>query len=358
MKFLELAEQVLEQRERDGVRGLDRERSRFRCHIQPAHFAVKDITEIVSRDIRLWLREMAQKDADRPGPKRKLSRLTVDRCKSLVSAVFVEAVDRELREDNPCDNVKSKKRVDEADTEVKWAYLTPAEQKLIAECEAIPIEDRIMIRFAIGTGVRQGEWRHLERQDLVVDGATPYVHVRIAGRRNGRPLPPKSGKTRKVPLFGDGLVAAREWLELLPTYAPSNPENLVFPTRSGKLRQQGKPFGRSGTLRAYYQAAGIKLRPHLHFHSLRHTFASNLISGALKRRWVLTEVQVLMGHASVTMTQRYAHLGDDAIAIAVRETEAAEAAARGVEVPEEMLPSESFSIFRLAARVLGVSRVA
>lgn len=320
MKFVDLAEQVLEQRERDGVRGRDRELSRHRCHIQNAAFAQKDVTKITHRDIRAWLREMAEKEAQGPGAKRKLSRQTISRCQSLVSAVFVEAVERELIEINPCLGVKLKKRVDESDTRIKWAYLTPEEQRQIAECDAIPDADRIMIRFAIGTGLRQGEWRHLELPDLVVDGPEPHVHVRIAGRRKGKPLPPKSGKTRKVPLFGDGLAAAREWLALLPEYAPHNPESLVFPTSSGKLRQQGKPFGRSGTLRAYYQVAGIKLRPYLHFHALRHTFASNLVSGALKRRWTMQEVQVLMGHSSIMVTQRYAHLGEDAIAIAVRET--------------------------------------
>ncbi|MBX3216910.1 MAG: site-specific integrase [Labilithrix sp.] len=320
MTFRALAKEVLEQRERDGVRGLDRELSRFRCHIDTAAFATKDVAELTHRDIRAWLRAMAQKDAEGPGEKRKLSRQTIDRCKSLVSAIFVEAVERELREDNPCDNVRSKKRVDESDTRVKWAYLTPEEQSQIARCEAIPKADRIMIRFTIGTGLRQGEWRHLELPDLVVHGDDPHVHVRIAGRRNGKPLPPKSGKTRKVPLFGDALAAALEWVALLPTYAPANPENLAFPTTSGRLRQQGKPFGRSGTLRGYYQAAGIKLRPHLHFHALRHTFASNLISGALTRRWSMQEVQVLMGHSSIMVTQRYAHLGEDAIAVAVRET--------------------------------------
>lgn len=331
MQFLPLARQVLAQRERDGVRGIDREISRFRCHIENACFAPKDIAEVRPRDIREWLRDMSQKAAIGPGPKRKLSRQTISRSLSLVSAVFVEAVERDIIEINPCLGVKSRKQVGESDTREKWAFLTVEEQRLLAACGAIPYADRLMMRISIGTGMRQGEFRHLEIPDFVVDGDDPHVLIRIAGRRKtGEKLPPKSGKRRRVPLFGDALVAAREWLAQLPAYAPHNPEALVFPTRSGTLRQQGKPLGRSGTVRRHYAAAGVKLRPHLHWHALRHTFASNLVSGAYGRKWPLPEIQKLMGHSSVTITERYAHLGEDVIAAAVRETIAA---ASVIEVP-------------------------
>jgi integrase len=320
VKFLDLAQEVLTQRERDGIRGLDRELSRYRCHVEHAAFASKDVTEIGSPDIREWLRAMAEKNAKGSGPARKLSRQTINRCQSLVSAILGEAVERELIAVNPCAGVRIKRRVDESDTREKWAYLTPEEQLSLSACAAVPLADRLMIRFAIGTGLRQGEQRHLELSDLVVDGDNPHVTVRYGGRKNGKKLPPKSGKRRTIPLFGDGLAAAREWLALLPTYAPSNPENLVFPTTSGRLRQQGKPLGRTGTVKAHYQAAGIKLRPRLHWHALRHTCATNLVTGALGRRWALEEVQVVMGHSSITITQRYAHVGEDAIKRAVRET--------------------------------------
>lgn len=359
MKFTELAEQVMSQRERDGVRGFDREQSRMRCHISTASFAQKELTEIGGPDIREWLREMAQKDAEGPGPKRKLSRHTINRSQSLVSAVFVEAVEREIRETNPCTDVRSKKRVDESDTVDKWACLSADEQRLIDACEAIPRADRLMIAFSAHTGLRQGEWRHLRLEDLIVDGDNPRVIVRVAGRcrKTGADLPPKSGKKREVPLLPPALAAAREWLGLLPSYAPDNPQRLVFPTASGKLRQQGKPLGRSGTLKAYYLAAGIKIRPHLHWHSLRHTFASNLVTGIYGRRWSLEEIRVVLGHSSVTITERYAHLGEDAIKRAVRETIESSAPVV-VHVPEEIIEParERFlslrSLASMAARLL------
>lgn len=328
MKFIELANEVMKLREEQGVRGLDRELSRFRCHVASAHFAEKPIDKIGAPDIREWLRVMSQKTV--PGKGHKLSRHTVNRCQSLVSAVFTEAVERELIQANPCTGVRAKKRVDENDTKEKWAYLTADEQKAIAACAEIPIEDRLLIRFAIATGLRQGELFHLQVDDLKFDGPDPHIVVRVGSRsKSGKALPPKSGKRRIVPLLPEGLSVTREWLALLPTFAPSSPHGLVFPQTNGKHRQQGKPFGRSDTFKKYLALVGITRR--VRFHDLRHTCATNLITGVVGRRWTMEEVQVVMGHSSVTVTQRYSHLGEDALKRAANETRQATA-----ETPKEI----------------------
>ena len=111
--FLEHAKTVMEQREADGVRGVDREWSRFRCHVATAPFADRPITSIAPRDVREWLRIMAEKPAAVPGDPRTLSRHTVKRCQSLLSAVFADALEREIIEVNPALGVKLKKRVGE-----------------------------------------------------------------------------------------------------------------------------------------------------------------------------------------------------------------------------------------------------
>jgi integrase len=317
--FRQLLDEVMTQREKDGVRGHDRELSRVRCHIATAHFADKLVTDVTAPDIREWLRWMQDRDTRGTGAVRKLSRQTINRCQSLVSAVFVEAVEREIIAQNICIGVKPKKRVDERDTVEKWAFLTLEEQRAIASCDAIPCADRLIMRFAIGTGLRQGEQHHLELQDLVVDGQEPHVVVRYGSRsKTGKKLPPKSGKKRVVPLFGDGLAAAREWLTLLPSYCSENPEGLVFPTEGGAIRQQGKTLGRSDSFKRRLAAAGITRR--VRWHDLRHTCATSLITGLWGRAWTLAEIQRVMGHSSSQVTERYSHLGDDAIKLAARET--------------------------------------
>lgn len=355
LMFLDLAEQVMAQRERDGVRGLDRELSRYRCHISTAAFAKKSVADVTSPDIREWLREMAQKDTAGYGPTRKLSRQTISRCQSLVSAIFTEAVERELIEASPCLGVKPKKRVDESDTKEKWAWLTLDEQRAIMACGLIPRADRLLVAFAIATGLRQGEQHHLEIQDLVVDGDDPHVMVRYGSRsKAGAKLPPKSGKKRKVPLTQSGLEVSREWLGLLPTYAPANPMALVFPSPRGHLRHQGKPLGTTGVLKAHLSKAGITRR--VRWHDLRHTCATNLITGVLGRHWRLAEVQRVMGHSSSAVTERYAHMSDDAIANAARETVMA-ATVIATEVPKEFLEQGFFArVANTVLRVIGQAR--
>jgi len=276
------------------------------------------LTEIRRKDVREWQRWMRQKDAaDRRGP-RKLADETIKRSQALLSAVLAHAVDRELREDNPCKGTPLKRKADESATRDKWAYLTIDEQRAIAACEAIPVWDRLAIRFAVATGLRQGEQFNLELADVVLDGPKPHVVIRYSWPKKGKKLPPKSGKTRTVPLSPEGVEIARACVNYLT--GRENQHGLLFPSERGHRRHQGKPLGEGGQLRKNYLAAGIKLRPHLHWHALRHTCATNLVTGVLGRRWTLEEVRVVMGHSSIMITQRYAHLGDDVIAKAASET--------------------------------------
>lgn len=60
----------------------------------------------------------------------------------------------------------------------------------------------------------------------------------------------------------------------------------------------------------------------MRFHDFRHTFASHLVMGTWGRAWRVEEVQVLLGHTSITTTQRYAHLAPEGLARSVSEAEA------------------------------------
>lgn len=54
--------------------------------------------------------------------------------------------------------------------------------------------------------------------------------------------------------------------------------------------------------KSYIRKAG--LNPRLHFHSLRHTFATWLVQEGVS----IYEVQKLLGHSSISVTQVYSHL--------------------------------------------------
>jgi site-specific recombinase XerD len=50
------------------------------------------------------------------------------------------------------------------------------------------------------------------------------------------------------------------------------------------------------------------------FHTLRHTYASWLVEKGVD----LYVVKQLMGHSSLTMTERYSHVGENALSAAVK----------------------------------------
>lgn len=300
--FVDFARTILDRRAREGIRGIYHERNRFETHIQEAAFAAMPLADIRPRDLRVWVREMAEKSAQ--GTDHPLSTDTIKRAFSLVSAVFTAAVEDDLIEMNPASDVRVKKRADARATVEKWSTLSLAEQIAVASCSAIPVCDRLAIRFAIATGLRQGEQFSLRLTDLHTGNDSPHVVVRFGGARD---LPPKSGKIRKVVLFGDGLIAARQWLYELPTFAPGNPLALVFPTPRGGRRAVGKPLGAGNLFRRHLAHVGIARR--VRWHDLRHTFCSNLVTGVLGQTWPLLMVKEMAGHSSVTITERYAHVG-------------------------------------------------
>lgn len=345
--FDDFAREVLADRHRDGVRGIKSEYSRYRLHIQPTPLAGLLLDAIEPQHVDEWLRGMAEKKAHDTRGDRKLEKSSIRRSQALLSAVLAEAVDRGHIKTNPAQGRKIKRRDGASATKDKWGYLTLEEQERLLKHEGIDFQDRLAMSFAIHTGLRQGEQMCLKLDDLHVDEGegSPRVYVRY-----GSPgLPPKSGKTREVPLFGDGLRIARHCKGLAESH-PNNPLKLVFPTPRGAHRPVGKPLGRARVKgkhecawKAALKTAGIERN--IRWHDLRHTCASNLVSGVLGRRWTLEEIQVLMGHSSITMTQRYAHLGADALKRAAQET------ANAMVVHEEEAPPSSL-VRMVVARVL------
>ena len=156
---------------------------------------------------------------------------------------------------------------------------------------------RAMIIVAARTGLRRGELLGLRHED--VDDRSDQLHVRhnyVRKRFKG----PKGGKPRDLPLSAHAeaaLVAERH-------------------TRSRQVfcDAAGKPFthGVMGSqLARVCRRAG--LRP-IGWHVLRHTFASHLVMRGVH----IKAVQELMGHNSLLMTQRYAHLAPHVSQDAVR----------------------------------------
>jgi len=308
----------LDQREIAGSKNIKTDRSRWKLHLSSAPFIDDPIRNVGRRDVKAWMAGLCAKGAaDRRG-KRKISPQTVKHCLTLLRSCLQSAVDDEVIALNPAVKIKAPT----INRDEGWSYCPPNEQTAILTCARIPEPERMLIAFAIGTGLRQGEQWNLELPDLVVTGPHPHVMVRY-GKPNHQP--PKGKKIRRVPLFGIALAAARRWMQLLPTYCRQNTFGLAFPTPRGCRRRDSKaPRG----WRAYLRASGLAEpakrhdgRP-LRWHDLRHTCASSLVAGWWGRVWRLEEVRDVLGHTSTTVTERYAHLAPGVLAAAAEATRA------------------------------------
>lgn len=170
---------------------------------------------------------------------------------------------------------------------LKTEDLTPQQlQALITAIEedANPQVANLM-KMALYTGMRRGELFRLKWEDI--DQERGFIHIRS----------PKGGLDQKIPLND----AARDLLVHHPRVEGSP---YVFPGRGGRQRQD-----------CIKQMNKIKERAGLPkdfraMHGLRHVYASMLASSGQVDLYTL---QKLLTHKSPSMTQRYAHLRDDAL---------------------------------------------
>lgn len=303
----------------------DGDEGRWRRHVLDVHFIDWPLENITRRDGRRFMDALAVK---RVSPKAhrgkgRISRGTKQHVLNLVSKCLSDAAEDGLIPMNPLQGMRLET---EERTHDPWTYLLPEEQDRISACNTIPEPHRLMIEIKMGTGIRLGEMNNLEIVDVHAGDAHPHMMIRY-GKKGRRAT--KSKKFRRVELFGIALRAMRRWLEILPTWCKKNAEGLVFPGRRGGRKARGRFLQQSvwrevggkkkqvkiNRFDEYMLAAGIvPERRHdgrkVRHHDLRHTCASSLVAGWWGRKWSLQEVCKLLGHSSITVTQRYAHLAD------------------------------------------------
>jgi integrase len=312
---------------REGNRGISTERTRWTSHVASAAFAPHPVETVVRRDILDWLDELKTKLTSHKWGKRAktpLSLQTRRHCLNLLRKFFVWAIDREYILANPAsDVIVEREDGDEEDGYQEGWYLDANDQReFLASWDDLASPKRRLekwiVAFALATGLRHGELRCLHLKDVMLDGPEPHVVVHYgsydAKQKRFRSPKGKKGekKSRVVPLWGPGLEAATAWMASLSAYAKHNPLGLMFPTERGKLR------GRSKTPRSWNAVVASfrsipRLGRRIWWHLLRHTTASSMIAGWWGRRWSLDDTRAIMGHSSVTVTERYAHLAGSVI---------------------------------------------
>jgi integrase len=169
-------------------------------------------------------------------------------------------------------------------------------QRLLDAAAKLP-DWRCAIVLAIKTGMRLGELRALQSQD--VDLVAGKVTVCRSLWKHDHEGTPKNGRTRVVDLPASAIAALKEHRHLRGARA--------------FLNLDGDDYTIGEWRAALYRAcrrAGLR---EIGWHVLRHTFASHLVM----RGEPLKVVSELLGHSTITMTNRYAHLAPGATRSAV-----------------------------------------
>ena len=158
-----------------------------------------------------------------------------------------------------------------------------------------PQRNKTMIQFLLNTGLRLSEMTNLEWKDI--DLMTGQVKV-VEG---------KGLKDRILWLDEETLTMLGKWKQR--QFKEWGKSDLVFTTRT--LRPLDGKAVRS-MIKTYSNKAGIN--KHITTHSLRHTFASDLLRDTKNIRIV----QKALGHADISSTQIYTHIVDDELEEALK----------------------------------------
>lgn len=160
-----------------------------------------------------------------------------------------------------------------------------------ADAGALSLRDRAFLELLYSSGLRVSELTGLDLDDLdLADGL-----VRVLG---------KGRKERVVPVGGPAREALRRWIDegrpaLLAGRDGAQARGALFVNYRG-----GRLTARSVARRLDRWVTAAGLPRHVHPHVLRHCFATHLLGNGADLRGI----QELLGHASLSTTQRYTHL--------------------------------------------------
>ncbi len=149
------------------------------------------------------------------------------------------------------------------------------------------LRDKALLEMLYATGCRASEAATLKIPDVnLVVG-----YIRCMGKGN---------KERVVPLGKTAIRAIGDYLgHLRPKLAKPFSGQWLFLSRTGRMMDRIDLWR---TVKKYARRAGMG--PDITVHTLRHCFATHLLSGGADLR----SVQEMLGHADITTTQIYTHV--------------------------------------------------
>ena len=272
MPFDELVHEFIEKHSK--VEKTSFKRDIFSGEILKKYFKRTPIGKITAYDIKSW-RQWRKEHVTNRGTKIKKASLNLEL--SFLKTMFNLAVEWEWLPENPARLIKKLKGEN-----VRMRFLHREEITRLIAC-ATPNLKPVIIA-AVSTGMRRGEIFNLKWKDL--DFEHGFIRVEKTKNKERRDIPIDAYLSETIKSLTESRAKG----------------NYVFLQKNGTRITHAFLVN---TFKAAKEKAGIE---DFRFHDLRHTAASLFASGGCD----IMSLKNLLGHKSLSMTQRYAHLMPDA----------------------------------------------
>jgi integrase/recombinase XerD len=210
---------------------------------------------------------------------------------SALRSFFRFIVDAGGRADNPADVLETARKPSRLPTVLSKETVDEL-FRLIDTTTPLGVRNRALYELIYSAGLRVSEAVSLNVQDINFTAKL----ARVWGK----------GAQERLVIFGE---TAALWLRRY--IQDARPKLSAHPQRHGTrpqalfLNQHGARLSRNGMWRNY-RAIARRAACDSKLHTLRHTFATELLAGGAD----IQSIQALLGHADLTTTQRYIHIND------------------------------------------------
>ena len=286
--FKELIANYLEAKQK--LKGIVR--LQYACKPLLEYFGNADVTQLKETHIEQYIASRSKLVSDG----------TIKREVGTLSAAFNHAIKKHhWHIENSCSKAEVPK-----EPKGRVRYLTYVEAQTLLQVAGNPVDRkgkflssqykspvlRDFIELALNTGCRKTELLNLKWEQ--VDFSTRLLHLEQT----------KSGEWQTVPINEGARQVLVRRMRLRDEICPDTPWVFfhMVPTVNTKAGDRVKDVKKS--FNTACRRLGIE---NFHIHDLRHTFASWLVMEGVP----LFEVSKLLRHASIQMTERYAHLAPD-----------------------------------------------
>jgi site-specific recombinase XerD len=264
---------------------------------------IAELAEVRTPDLRRFL---AQEASHRPAPSSQSRTVAALRC------FFRFCVESEYIERDPAHVLRTPKKREVLPDVLDRAELSrlldvPGREGVWKRLHAGKVQrDRLLLGLFAYGGLRRSELLGLDCDDVDLDRR--LIRVREA----------KGGHQRVVPIH-PGLVP------LLLAYAAVRPQSAEQALFLGIHGHRLTPTTMALSFRRYATAAGVNKRKRITPHTLRHVFATELLSAGANLR----QIQELLGHKHLDSTQRYTRVNAHQLRGAIKRLQWASPTGRG-----------------------------